>query len=183
MKAKARVVRGKEKTKGRKCKKKAAEKLRKAEDKAKKTQEKAEVQAKRQQASVSKTISSANKRALDSESAAVSEESMPSKRTRVASTRCIIWHVYCLPKITGETDEEKIDPNVCCMCFVTCEEDTREQIGAEWLTCACGKWLHENCAEDMVVDGNGNEHLKQMRRYNGPTIITSKENINKNVVA
>ena len=31
-----------------------------------------------------------------------------------------------LPRVTGQTDEEEIDPNVCCMCFVTFEEDTRE---------------------------------------------------------
>ena len=64
----------------------------------------------------------------------------------------------CLPRITGETDEEEIDLNVCCMCFVTFEEDTREQTGAEWLPCACRRWLHEDCAEDIVVDSDGNEH-------------------------
>ena len=140
------------------ARKKAEEKLRKAEDKAKKTQEKAEARAKRQQASVR---SNANKRALNSESAAVSEESMPSKRTRVASTSNtssgVSTRLSCLPRITGETDEEEIDPNVCCMCFVTFEEDTREQTGAEWLPCACGSWLHEDCAEDIVVDSDGNE--------------------------
>ena len=105
------------------ARKKAEEKLRKAEDKAKKAQEKAEARAKRQQASVSKTRSNANKRALDSESAAVSGESMPSKRTRVA-------RLSCMPRITSETDEEEIDPNVCYMYFVTFEEDTCEQTGA-----------------------------------------------------
>ena len=143
------------------ARKKAEEKLRKAEYKAKKTQEKAEARAKRQKASVSKTRSSANKRALDSESATVSEESMPLKRTRVASTNNassgIFTRLSCLPRITSETDEEEIDPNVCCLCFVIFEEDTREQTGAKWLSCACGRWLHEDCAEDIVVDSDGNE--------------------------
>ena len=132
------------------ARKKAEEKLRKAEDKAKKAQ-----------ASVSKTRSNANKRALDSESAAVSEESMPSKRTKVASTSNtssgVSTRLSCMPRITSETDEEEINPNVCCMCFVTFEEDTCEQTGAEWLPCACGRWLHEDCAEDIVVDSDGNE--------------------------
>lgn len=33
-----------------------------------------------------------------------------------------------------------------------------EQIGhgAEWLFCTCERWLHEDCAEDIVDnDGNG----------------------------
>ena len=43
------------------------------------------------------------------------------------------------------------------MCFVTSEEDTHKQTGVEWLPCACGRWLHENYAEDIVVDSDGNE--------------------------
>ena len=130
------------------ARKKAEEKLRKAEDKAKKTQEKAEARAKRQQVSVSKSRSNANKRALDS------AESIPSKRTRVNTSSGVSTRLSCLPRIT---DEEEIDPNVCCMCFVTFEEDTLKQTGAEWLPCACGRWLHEDCAEDVIVDSDGNE--------------------------
>ena len=72
----------------------------------------------------------------------------------------------CLPRITGETDEEEIDPNVCCMCFVTFEEDTRKQTRAEWLPCACGRWLHEDCAEDIVVDSDGNELVVHFVYFN-----------------
>ena len=62
-----------------------------------------------------------------------------------------------LPRVTGETDEGEIDPDVCCVCFVTLEEDMIVQTGAEWLPCFCERWLHEGCAEDTVVDSDGNE--------------------------
>jgi len=26
---------------------------------------------------------------------------------------------------------------------------------AEWAMCACGKWLHEDCASETVLDANG----------------------------
>ena len=140
------------------ARKKAEEKLRKAEDKAKKTQEKAEARAKRQQA-VSESRATANKRARDSESTAVSEENTPLKRARMASTSKESFgkstRLSGLPRVTVEEDE--IDPNVCCMCFVTFEEDTIRQTGAEWVPCACGRWLHEDCAEDIEVDSDGNE--------------------------
>ena len=151
-------ITGKEEAKGGKSKKQAEEKLRKAEDKAKKTQEKAEARAKRQQA-VSEIRATANKRALDSESTAVSEENTPLKRTRMASTRKESFgkstRLLGLPRVTVEEDE--IDPNVCCICFATFEEDTIRQTGAEWVPCACGRWLHEDCAEDIKVDSDGNE--------------------------
>ena len=57
----------------------------------------------------------------------------------------------------GKTAEEEIDANVCFMCFVTFEEDTIEGTGAEWLPCPCGRWLHEDCAENCMVDSDGKE--------------------------
>ena len=44
------------------------------------------------------------------------------------------------------------------MCFVALEEDMIVQTGAEWLPCSCERWLHEDCAEDTVVDSDGNEY-------------------------
>ena len=43
------------------------------------------------------------------------------------------------------------------MCFETYENDVLEGNGAEWIDCACGRWLHLDCAEDHVVDSNGKE--------------------------
>ena len=42
-------------------------------------------------------------------------------------------------------ESEEIDVNECCMCFGTYEEDIMEGAGAEWMSCACGRWLHEDC--------------------------------------
>ena len=43
---------------------------------------------------------------------------------------------------------EEIDANECCMCFGTYEDDIMEGAGAEWISCACGRWLHEDFAFD-----------------------------------
>ena len=40
-----------------------------------------------------------------------------------------------MDKVTNE----EIDSNVCCMCFMTFEEDTLEGARAEWLPCHCGR--------------------------------------------
>ena len=100
---------------------------------------------------MSESRATANKRALGSESTAVSEENTPSKRARMASTSKESFgkstRLSGLPRVTVEEDE--IDPNVCCMRFVTFEEDTIRQTGAEWLPCAGGRWFHKDCAEDM----------------------------------
>ena len=54
-------------------------------------------------------------------------------------------------------DNEVIDPNTCCMCFVTYEEDVLAGDGAVWIPCPCGRWLHEDCAEECVVDKDHRE--------------------------
>ena len=54
---------------------------------------------------------------------------------------------------------DNIDDGECCMCFTTYEEDIRDQSGKEWVECACGRWLHEDCAEDCVLDNDGKERL------------------------
>ena len=56
-----------------------------------------------------------------------------------------------------EQSLEDIDTNVCCVCFSTYEEDVLEGAGADWIACTCGRWLHEECVEDCVVDASGNE--------------------------
>ena len=52
--------------------------------------------------------------------------------------------------------EEVIDPTVCCMCFGT-YEDVLEEAGADWISCACGRWLHEDCAEECRINSDGQE--------------------------
>ena len=65
---------------------------------------------------------------------------MPRKKTRVS-------------QYTSET----IDTNVCCTCFRTYDEDVLEGTGADCIACACGRWLHKDCAEDCVQDDSGND--------------------------
>ena len=50
----------------------------------------------------------------------------------------------------------EIDTNVCCVCFGLYSEDTS---GADWIECACGRWLHEECGEECVVDADGKERF------------------------
>ena len=44
----------------------------------------------------------------------------------------------------------------CCVCFALYEDD---ESGKDWVACACGRWLHEDCTDDCVVDSKGNERL------------------------
>jgi len=55
-------------------------------------------------------------------------------------------------------DNEEIDPNTCCMCFVLFEEDVLDGGEAKWIPCLCGRWLHKDCAEGCVTDKSGKEH-------------------------
>ena len=43
----------------------------------------------------------------------------------------------------------EIDPNICCTCFVHYDQDETD---GDWVSCACGRWLHENCVVDISVD-------------------------------
>ena len=52
--------------------------------------------------------------------------------------------------------DTEIDTNVCCVCFGLYTEDVS---GADWIECACGHWLHEECAEECVVDANSKERF------------------------
>ena len=52
--------------------------------------------------------------------------------------------------------DAEIDTNVCCVCFGLYSEDVS---GADWIECGCGLWLHEECAEECVVDANGKERF------------------------
>ena len=53
--------------------------------------------------------------------------------------------------------DESIDTDICCMCFTNYEDDVHDGNGTEWISCACGRWLHLDCAEDCITDWNGKE--------------------------
>ena len=51
---------------------------------------------------------------------------------------------------------ELVDTNMCCVCYVLYSEGVS---GEEWIECGCGRWLHEECAEDCYVDNSGKERF------------------------
>ena len=57
---------------------------------------------------------------------------------------------------------EEIDESKCCVCFTTYEEDVQKKSGKDWVMCACSRWLHEECAEDCILDSTGKERLCQL---------------------
>ena len=59
-------------------------------------------------------------------------------------------------RASGTTQESS---NICCECSQTYEQDVAEGTGAEWVKCACGSWLHEECIHRIEGDENGEEKL------------------------
>ena len=57
------------------------------------------------------------------------------------------------------TDGEDIEPDTCCMCFGSYEDDVIDGGGAQWIFCRCGRWLHEDCVEETVVDSDGHQRF------------------------
>ena len=45
--------------------------------------------------------------------------------------------------------DESIDTEECCACFGQYSDDIGT--GREWLECACGRWVHEDCVENIVT--------------------------------
>ena len=41
------------------------------------------------------------------------------------------------------------------MCFGLYTEDVERGDGRDWIECVCGRWLHEDCAEDSLLDKDG----------------------------
>ena len=59
--------------------------------------------------------------------------------------------------MTTKCSSEVIDLNKCCMYFVSYEDNILDGAGAEWIFCKCGRWLHEDCVEDVVEENAGDE--------------------------
>ena len=60
------------------------------------------------------------------------------------------------PKRVRFAESEEIDTNQCSMCFCAYEEDEGE---SDWVECACGRWIHEDCIEECVVGCIGKERI------------------------
>ena len=137
--------------------KKKQEKERKAQERAEKAKQKSKGSAghsknprKRNDSETPRTSSKRKKSSEAVDVDAVAEANNPSLSKEINNTT----------ESTGSTlgtVNDSIDVNVCCMCFETYENDVLEGNRAEWIDCACGRWLHLDCAEDHVVDSNGKE--------------------------
>ena len=113
-------------------KRKAAERAKRVEEKAKKAEEK--VKKAKERAQKAAGVKRPPKRKPAGESSAASH----SKKSRV------------------DNSDGEIDPNICCTCFVHYNED---EAGGDWVSCVCGRWLHEDCVVDVTIDEEGKERL------------------------
>ena len=61
---------------------------------------------------------------------------------------------------TSRSSEEEINTDQCVICFRTYNDDVLDGTGEDWIECACGRWVHENCVDyDIVVDATGRERM------------------------
>jgi hypothetical protein len=59
-----------------------------------------------------------------------------------------------------ESSDEVINADQCAICFRSYDDDILEETGEDWIECACGRWVHENCVHyDIVVDTSGRERI------------------------
>ena len=133
----------------RKAEEKAQEKARKAEERARKAEEKARKVAENAKNASEKSKAGTKRKikekAGSAESPSTSGETQPPQHKKARTE--------AMQQVHNINDSE------CCMCFTTYEEDLRDQSDKDWVACACGRWLHEDCAEDCVVDDEGKERL------------------------
>lgn len=46
-----------------------------------------------------------------------------------------------------------------CECVRTYGDDIQESTCAEWVKCACERWIHEECIDQVVIDSEGKERF------------------------
>jgi len=153
----------------------------KKEERARKAEERAREKAKKQQEkSRTKTRGSAKRKSTDQNVASAQNESAATGTTTTIITRTATSgarnddvsvtnavangsslnsaSVTCHGQDPA-TDGEDIDPDTCCMCFGSYEDDVIDGGGAQWISCRCGRWLHEDCVEETVVDSDGHQRF------------------------
>ena len=128
--------------------KKEEDRKRKLEERARKTEEKAKEKehkaAKRTRKASAKTGTTPDEQDEEAESDAPT-----------CSTRSSVQP----PQKKARAQEDTIDESRCCVCFTSYEDDVKERTGKDWVMCACSHWLHEECADDCVLDNTGKERL------------------------
>ena len=116
-------------------KRKEEEQKKKAEERAKKQEQKAKANAEKE-----------TKKGKGKQATGVgTKRSQVARSTRPAKS----------PRLAPDPSSQ-INNSECCVCFVTYDNN---QSGKDWVACACGRWLHEDCADDCITDSDGNERL------------------------
>ena len=116
-------------------KRKEEEQKKKADERAKKREEKAKAKAEKE----AEKGKGKQSRSVGTKRSQVARSTRPAKSHRLA------------PNPTSQ-----INASECCVCFVTYDND---QSGKDWVACACGQWLHEDCTDNCITDSDGNERL------------------------
>lgn len=137
-----------------------------AELKEKRAREREEKKKQREEAAAKKKEESIRKKA---EAARKKEEAAKRKRTRSAISETYEhagMKAGCSATVdsTGEprpkrakiVESEPINTNQCAMCFLQYEDD---ETGDDWVECVCGRWLHDECIEECVIDSKGKERI------------------------
>ena len=123
-------------------KRKAQEKEKKAKEKAKRAKEAANKKGKKKASKPSELVVSADS---GQEGNSSSSCEPPSKKPRRPVRQAFA--------------DSQIDEDTCCICFGSYSEDVVDGDGRERIKCECGRWLHEDCADDRIVDSNGKERF------------------------
>ena len=139
--------------------KKAEERARKEEEKAKRAEEKAKERALKTERSKRKTT---NKKRAEPATLSVPLRAEPATSSEPSRTSsCTEKNEQPRQKKANTvlSRSEDLNSGECCVCFDTYDEDVALETGRDWVECACQRWLLEECAEDCVIDPNGQERL------------------------
>ena len=132
--------------------KKKEERVKKAEERARKAEEKAKTSRRR---GTKRRFSEIEPKLPTTESSLLTSE--PSLVHTDATSGTATGGSY--PGTCTDENDDGIDINVCYMCFVHYNDDVMEGSGADWIFCKCGRWLHEDCVEEVVTDSEGVERF------------------------
>ena len=64
-------------------------------------------------------------------------------------------------KEPDQSEEGKVnnDDTICCECNVSYEDDVHNGSREDWIHCACKRWIHENCIDEVVMVKNAFVHI------------------------
>lgn len=143
------------------AKKKKEEKERRAQERAEKANQKSKVSGQSKNSRNHNEVRNKRKEAVTAKVAVETSSSLTGNTLgTVNNSTEVTVEASSTSTSTGNTlgtENNRIDTNICCMCFETYENDVLECNGADWIDCACGRWLHLECADDCVVDRFGKD--------------------------